>query len=83
MTHLSSFTAERFRNAQIEVAENNVWRPCGFYKGPGVQYQIIFIICNEVVRGDIVKITLKNGPGEKTPLHVCEVEVFEEVKARP
>jgi hypothetical protein len=85
MTHLLSFTctADRFRNAQIEVAENNTWRPCGIYNGPGVPYQIIFIICNEVVRGDLVKITLQTIPGEKTALSVCEVEVFEEAKASP
>ncbi|XP_048751089.2 uncharacterized protein LOC125662774 [Ostrea edulis] len=70
---------ERFQNAQIEVAENNVWRPCGVYKGPGVNYQIIFVICNEDVRGDILQISVKTAPGARTAIHLCEVEVFNRV----
>jgi hypothetical protein len=75
MTHLWHFSGERFRNALFEVAENHVWKTCGFYKGPGVNRQIIFMICNETVRGHVVKITLKF----ETALTVCEVEVFEKI----
>lgn len=56
-----------------------MWRACGFYKGPGVINQIIFVICNKDVRGDTLKITLQPVPGEKLAINLCEVEVFEKV----
>jgi hypothetical protein len=61
------------------VADDNVWKTCGFYKGPGEDFQIIFTVCDDVVRGDTLKITILSNPNEEDTLHVCEVEVFAKI----
>jgi hypothetical protein len=61
------------------VANGGDWKTCGFYKGPGEDFQILFTVCDDVVRGDTLKITILSNPNETDVLHVCEVEVYEEV----
>lgn len=65
--------AHRFKNAGIYLIENGRSTQCGFYKGPGISDQIIFVLCNKPARADIVWIiTYVNDY-----LNVCEVEVYE------
>jgi hypothetical protein len=62
------------------VADRNVWKTCGFYKGPGEEnFQIIFTVCDDVVRGDTLMLTIQSNPHEIDALNLCEVEVYEKI----
>jgi hypothetical protein len=70
------FSGWRFHDVWIQVAEGNDWKTCGFYKGPREHFQIIFIVCDDAVRGDTLMLTIQSNPHENDALQICEVEFF-------
>ncbi|XP_062616011.1 fucolectin-6-like [Saccostrea cucullata] len=68
----------RFHDVSVNVNEPQSVQKfsCGFFPGPASNGDRILFLCENGAVGESVTIIMNDRNGQKSILHVCEVEVF-------
>jgi hypothetical protein len=67
----------RLRDVFVSLDDTNTDFPveCGQFKGPGINAEVVHIVCHNNARGRYVKTEIK-GPRSEKVLTLCEIRVL-------
>lgn len=76
-TFSDAFLGNRLHDVFVSLGETNTDFPvdCGQYKGPGVNAEVVHIVCPNNARGRFVKTEIK-GPSSTKYLTLCEIRIL-------